>query len=143
MAIVLSNSIASIDRWEKAREWLTKKMRIVALFDLPAGVFADTAVNTTVIIAYKPNEKDLKKLQEQNYNVFVKDIKDVGYEVRTIKRVKFFNPIYRINEQTFEVEQDIEGNPVLKEDFTTTIKDFKNWCLGQEKVLQDVFCKEK
>ena len=38
MGIVLSNSIASIDRHEKAREWLMNNMRIVALFDLPANV---------------------------------------------------------------------------------------------------------
>lgn len=38
----------------KAREWFMDKMRIVALFDLPANVFADTGVNTTLVIAYKP-----------------------------------------------------------------------------------------
>src|SRR4030042_1691713 len=35
LGIVLSRSIASIDRWEQARQWLIKNMRIVALFDLP------------------------------------------------------------------------------------------------------------
>ena len=64
MGIIVSNSIASIDRWNKARQWLMEKMRIVALFDLPANVFADTGVNTTLIVAYKPKENELKKLQE-------------------------------------------------------------------------------
>lgn len=143
MGIVVSNSIASIDRWEKARNWLMNKMRIVALFDLPANVFADAGVNTTLIIAYKLKGNELKKLQEENYEIFAKDIKNVGYEVRTSKRVKFFNPIYKINEQTFEVEQDEEGNPLLNEDFTSTVNEFKDWCLGQEKDLQDLFIKEK
>lgn len=65
-------------------------MRIVAIFDLPANVFAETGVNTTIIVAYKPNESELKRLKEQNYEVFAKEIKKVGYEVKTSKRVKFF-----------------------------------------------------
>jgi len=143
MGIILSNSIASTDRWKKAREWLTNNMRIVALFDLPSNVFADTGVNTTLIVAYKPTENELEKLKKSNYQIFVKDIKKVGYEVRTSQRVKYFNPIYKINKTTFDIEQDIEGNPLVDEEFTQTIKDFQNWCLGQEKTLQELFIKEK
>lgn len=141
--IVLSNSIASIDRWETARKWLMDKVRIVALFDLPTGVFADTGVNTTLIIGYKPKVEELAKLQKENYSIFVKDIHNVGYEVRTVKRVKFFNPVYKINEETFEVEQDSEGQPLLLEEFTSTEAEFRQWCLSQEKSLQDLFVKEK
>lgn len=143
MGIIVSNSIASIDRWEKAREWLMQKMRVVALFDLPSGVFADTGVNTTIIVAYKPKKEDLTKIQLANYSIFVKDIKKIGYEVRTLKRVKFFNPLYKINKQTFEIEQDEEGSPMIDEEFTETIKDFQNWCLSQEQILQDMFIKQK
>lgn len=143
IGIVLSNSLASIDRWEEARTWLTDHMRIVGLFDLPSSVFADTGVNTTIIVAYKPNPKELQELKDKNYSVFVKDIQKIGYEIRTSKRVKFFSPMYKINETTFEVEQDAEGNPLLDEEFTQTIKDFKEWCLGQEKTLQDLFIREK
>lgn len=141
--IIVSNSIASIDRRSKAREWVMSKMRIVALFDLPANVFADTWVNTTMIIAYKPNENELKKLQESNYDVFVKDIKKVWYEVKTEKRVKFFNKLYKINNKTFEIEQDVEWNPLLDEEFTDIAKEFKERCLWQEKTLQDLFIKNK
>lgn len=143
IGIVLSNSLASIDRWEEARKWLIDNMRIVALFDLPSSVFADTGVNTTIIVAYKPNKKELQELKNKDYDVFVKDIQKIGYEIRTSKRVKFFSPVYKINKKTFEVEQDIEGNPLLDEDFSETIKDFKQWCLGQEKTLQDLFIKDK
>jgi len=139
LGIILSNSIASISRWEKARKWLMSKMRIVALFDLPSNVFADTGVNTTIIIAYKPTKKELEKLEKEDYEVFVKNIKKVGYEVRTSKRIKYFNPIYKINESTFEIEQDKNGSPMLDEEFTPIIKEFKEWCLSQEKTLQDTF----
>ena len=143
MGIVLSNSIASIDTHKIARKWLMDKMRIVAIFDLPANVFAETGVNTTLIVAYKPNENDLAKLKEQNYQVFFRNIEKVGYEVKTSKRVKFFSPVYKINNETFEIEIDKDGKALLDEEFTETVADFKKWCLTQEKQLQDIFIKPK
>ncbi len=143
LAIVLSNSIASINRWQKVREWLMERMRIVAFFDLPANVFAETGVNTTLFVAYKPKSSAaLKKLVESDYSVFVRDIQRVGYEKRTSKRNVFFNPIYRTDETTFEVMTNAEGHPILKEDFSQTIADFRQWALGQEETLQRLFCKE-
>lgn len=143
MGIVVSNSIASIDTHKLARKWLMEKMRIVAIFDLPANVFGETGVNTSVIVAYKPTDKELKKLKEENYQVFFKGIEKVGYEVKTSKRVKFFNPVYKIDYETFETVIDAEGMVVLDEEFTETIRQFKEWCNGQEKMLQDLFIKKK
>ncbi|MFT3946965.1 MAG: N-6 DNA methylase [Agriterribacter sp.] len=143
MGIVVSNSIASIETHKQARKWLMDKMRIVGIFDLPANVFGETGVNTSVIVAYKPSEKELKKLKEQNYQVFFRGIDKVGYEVKTSKRVKFFSPIYKINYETFETVIDTEGRVVLDEEFTETIQQFKEWCKGQEKILQDLFIKKK
>lgn len=141
MGIVLSNSIASIDSHKEVRKWVMEKMRIVAIFDLPANVFGETGVNTTIIVAYKPNEKELAKLKESNYEVFFKGINKVGYEVKTSKRVKFFSPIYKINYETFESVIDEEGRVVLDEEFTETIEHFKEWCNGQEELLQNLFIK--
>lgn len=143
LGIVLSNSIASIDSHQAARQWLMEKMRIVAMFDMPANVFAETGVNTTIIVAYKPSEKELLRLKEQNYEIFVRDILKVGYEVKTAKRVKYFAPTYKINYETFETEIDQEGKPVLDEDLTQTVSDFRQWCISQEKTLKDLFIKEK
>lgn len=144
LGIVLSNSLASVNRYQKVREWLMERMRIVALFDLPPNVFAETGVNTTLLIAYKPeNCEDLKKLVEQDYSVFVRDIRNVGYEKRTSKRNVFFNPKYKINEITFEIMTDAEGHPILEEDFTQAIADFREWALGQEETLQCLFLREE
>lgn len=143
MGIVLSNSIASIDSHKIARQWLMDKMRIVAIFDLPANVFAETGVNTSIIVAYKPTVDELKKLKDQNYQVFARDIQKVGYEVKTNKRVKQFVPTYKIDYNTFEVQIDNEGNPMLDEDFSQTIADFKQWCVSQEEALQDLFVEAK
>jgi type I restriction enzyme M protein len=143
MGIVLSNSIASIDSHKIAREWLMKKMRIVAIFDLPANVFAETGVNTSIIVAYKPETKELDKLQAQNYEIFFKAIERVGYEVKTKKRVKYFEKTYKINYSTFDVEINPDGSAKIDEEFTETIDEFKDWCLSQEKMLTDLFVKEK
>lgn len=143
MGIVLSNSIASIDTHKEARKWLIDRMRIVAIFDLPANVFGETGVNTTIIVAYKPSKKELNSLKERNYQIFAKNVKKVGYEVKTSKRVKFFNPVYKVNYENFEIEIDNEGRTMIDEEFTETISDFKKWCLSQEKKLQDIFIKEK
>jgi len=142
LGIVLSNSITSINKWAKVREWFMKRMRIVALFDLPANVFAETGVNTSILVAYKPKSSTLMKLNKNGYSIFVRDVHRVGYEKRTSKRNVFFNPVFKINEQTFEVDVDPEGNPVLDEEFTETLIEFRQWALGQEEVLQKLFLRE-
>jgi type I restriction enzyme M protein len=137
--IVLSNSLASVDRWEKARSWLLNNVRIVALFDLPQNIFAETGVNTTLIIGYKPTEENLKKLQKKNYDVFARKIDKIGYEVRTTKNVKYYNKIYKYDNISFDIIVDNNGSPVLEEEFTSTISDFKKWAYSQEKKLIDLF----
>ena len=115
-----------------------KKMRIVALFDLPSNIFADTGVNTTIIVAYKPSDEKLQRLIDNNYSVFIKDIKKVGYDVKTSNRVKYFDKQYKLDDN-FSIMVDSEGNPMIDEEFTQTIKEFKDWSLKQEKDLQDIF----
>jgi type I restriction enzyme M protein len=140
--IVLSNSIASISKWTRVREWLMDRMRIVAIFDLPANVFAETGVNTSIIVAYKPKTAALKHLNASGYSIFVRDIQRVGYEKRTSKRNVFFNPVYQIDETSFEIRVNENGEPMKDEEFTETLGEFRHWALAQEKTLQDLFLKE-
>jgi type I restriction enzyme M protein len=141
LGIVLSNSIASIDRWEKARNWLVRKMRIVGLFDLPPNIFAETGVNTTLVVAYKDKEDTIKELTTNGYEVFIKDIANIGYEVRTLNRVKFFSPKYKIDDKTFQIMVDEQSEPLLDEEFTQTINEFREWANSQEEVLKRLFLK--
>lgn len=128
MAIVLSNSIASIDAHKEARKWLCEKMRIVAIIDLPPNIFAEAGVSPTIIFAYKPKQDELENLQKNNYQVFSKEIKKVGYEVKTKNKVKCFETQYKINPVTFEKEINSDGTPMLDEEFTETVAEFKQWC---------------
>lgn len=139
MAIVLSNSLASIDAHREARKWLCENMRVVAIIDLPANIFAEAGVSPTIIIAYKPNKKTLEKLQKDNYQVFSREIKKVGYEVKTKNKVKCFETQYKINPITFEKEINADGSAKLDEEFTETINDFKQWCNKQENTLKKLF----
>ena len=139
MAIVLSNSIASIDAHKEARKWLCENMRVVAIIDLPPNIFAEAGVSPTIIFAYKPKKEELERLVENNYEVFSKEIKRVGYELKTKRGVKYFETQYKLNEITFEKEINDDGTPKLDEDFTETTIEFKKWCNKQEEMLRKLF----
>lgn len=139
LGMVLSNSIASIDRWESVRLWLMDRMRIVGLFDLPANVFAETGVNTTLLVAYKPDASSLARLNDDGYSVFTKEINRVGYEKRTRQRNVFFNPIYILDPVHFEATSNEVGEPILDEEFSETVREFQTWAFGQEERLQKLF----
>ncbi|MCP3660107.1 MAG: N-6 DNA methylase [Bacteroidetes bacterium] len=136
MGIVLSNSIASIKEWENVRKWFLERMRLVAVFDLPSNTFGETGVATTILIAYKPKKSE-KQLLENDYEVFVKEIKNIGYEVTTVKRSIHFEPQYIINEETFEKEDK------LLEDFTGMQKGFKEFLKRQEEEIKEAFHLER
>lgn len=139
MGIVLSNSIAAIDQWRFVHNWFRERMRIVALFDLPAEVFAETGVNPTLIVAYKPNKDELERLKSLDYEVFVREIPRIGYEKRKVDRNVIFEPKYKLNPETFDIEIDMNGNPILDEGFSAVLHDFRTWAATQEETLQRLF----
>lgn len=140
--IVLSNSIASNNTWRFVREWLMGCVRLVALFDLPPNIFAETGVNTTLIVGYKPRTSSVADLVASDYEVFAREIHNVGYERRTANRNIVFEEIYRLDPVSFEVMMDSDGGQVLLEDFTSTISDFRDWCAFQETELRTLFLRE-
>ena len=132
MAIVLSNSIASIKEWQNIRKWFIQRMRIVATFDLPSNTFWETGVATTVIVAYKPKQNEQHLLQN-DYSVFVKEIEHTWYEVKTKDRIVHFEPQFIIDEETFEKTDQI------LEDFTAMQKEFKEFLQWQEEEIKNAF----
>lgn len=132
MAIVLSNSIASIKEWQSVRKWFIERMRIVALWDLPANTFGETGVSTTVIVAYKPKPNE-KHLLQNDYEVFIKEIENIGYEVKTKNRTVHFDPQFIINEETFEKEDK------LLEDFSSLQSEFQEYLKRQEEEIKKAF----
>lgn len=137
--IVLSNSIASNKSFQFAREWLLKNTRVVAIIDLPQNIFAETGVNTTIIIGYKPDQKSLQKLINNDYKVFCREVNNVGYIKKTSKRNVYFETQYLLDEETFETITNEEGESITNEDFSKIIIEFKEWCLFQENQLKKIF----
>lgn len=138
--IVLSNSIASNKSFEFVREWLLHQVRIVALIDLPSNIFAETGVNTTIIIGYKPPKSELENLIQDNYSVFVREVANVGYTKKTVNRNVIFENDYKLDPKTFETIINSEtGENLLNEDFSEIISDFREWCLLQEDTLRTKF----
>lgn len=137
--IVLSNSIASNKSFQFARKWLLSNARVVAIIDLPENIFAETGVNTTVIIGYRPDDKDLTQLINDDYKVFCREVKKVGYEKKTSKRNVYFETQYTLDSETFETVTNQDGESVTDEDFTGIISEFKDWCLFQENTLKNIF----
>lgn len=138
-AIVISNAIMSNNTWTFVRRWLIRKIRIVALFDLPENVFAETGVNTTILIGYKPSQKRLLELISDDYSVFTRDILNVGYKKKTSKRTVKFDNDYALDPETFETLTNEQGESILNEDFSKIIKEFKEWCVNQEIELKKIF----
>lgn len=138
IGIVLSNSIMGIDEWKNARKWILQNMRVVAIFDIPSGAFADANINSTLLVAYVPDKKSLEKLKDDDYQIFSKKIDQIGYEIVTKDRIKYFRPIYIYNDD-FEAQIDKNGNMVTDENFTATIDEFKEWASTQEETLQRLF----
>lgn len=138
-AIVLSNAILSNNTWPFVRKWLLENIRVVALFDLPSNVFAETGVNTTVLVGYKPTEKRLKWLKNNNYSIFTREIENVGYVKRTSQRNVVFENDYALSEKTFETIINEKGESVLNEDFTKIEQEFKEWCISQETEIKKLF----
>ena len=136
MAIVLSSSLAAIEEWKNVRAWFMSRMRLVGVIDLPQGIFGETSVSTTILIAYKPTDK---AILDTDYKIFTREIDNVGYEIVTKDRLINFQPVFKIDETTFDVAKDASGNLVINEDITSTIADFKIWLLGQESECTEVF----
>lgn len=132
LAIVLSNSIASIASWAKVRKWFLERVRLVAIIDLPQNSFGETGVATTVLVAYKPKENE-KHLLENDYEVFIKEIKYTGYEVKTVQRNVIFEPIKEYDKVTFQ------DTGRLREDFTEMLELFEEYMKSQEQEIKVAF----
>ena len=106
---------------------------------MPENIFAETGVNTTIIIGYKVDETELKKLKNDDYKIFIREIKNVGYTKKTTNRNVFFETLYKLDEDTFETVINEHGESISNEDFKQVIEEFKEWCLFQESKLKELF----
>lgn len=139
-AIILSRSIASVGDYAFARSWLADRCRLVAAFDLPKNVFAETGVPTTVLVGYRPSAARLKQLQAADYEVFIHEIKRPGFAKIEKSRVTSLVPKFVVDASSGRVVHDPKtGEPVVDEEFSEVIGEFRKWARTQEPELTAAF----
>lgn len=139
-AIVLSSAIAGVKEYGPAREWLLENVRLVAVFDMPINIFAETGVPTTLIVGYVPSPDRLSELQSANYEVFSRQITRVGFQKVTSQRSTLLVDRFLIDPDTGTAVHDpVTGRPLLDEEFTQTVDEFRMWARVQEPELQASF----
>lgn len=138
--IILSTAIASVGDYESARVWLMENTRVVALFDMPENMFAETGVPTTIIVGYRPSASRLAELKASDYQVFTKEIDRIGFTKVTRSRVTYLTPKYLVDPHTGLVQHDTAtGLALLDEEFSSVLTEFRNWAMTQEPELRGGF----
>lgn len=140
LGIVLSSAIANVAEYAPARDWLFDNARVVAVFDLPPNIFAETGVPTTLIVAYKVAPDRLEELKGQPYEIFDYAIERVGFTKVTRARTTLLVDRHQVDPTTGRVKHDpATGAPILDEEFTEIVEDFRQWARTQESELQRLF----
>jgi type I restriction enzyme M protein len=138
--IILSNALMSVREYERARQWLLTRVRVVAVFDLPKDIFAETGVPTCILVGYKPNPDRLLELQGAPYEVFSRTITRVGFTKVTRSRNTLLVDKFLVDPATGRVRHDpVTGEPLVDEEFSDIVRVFRDWARTQEPELQDRF----
>lgn len=138
--IILSTALASVAEYERARAWLRSQVRVVATFDLPKDTFAETGVPTTLVFGYRCRPERLRELQAAPYQVFSRTISRVGFVKVTRNRNTLLVPKFLVDPRTGRVQHHpLTGEPLIDEEFTETVDEFRAWARTQEPELQALF----
>jgi len=118
MGIVLPNGHFENPSLEYLRYYIKKRCKILAIVNLPQETFIPygTGVKTSLLFLEKNSENI-----NNEYNVFFSKITKLGYQGN-----KNGSPIY-IKDKYGNIKKDSFNQPILDENFTTTIEDFTNY----------------
>jgi type I restriction enzyme M protein len=83
IGIILPEGYLCTPKYGYVRQWLTEKMRIVALVELPRRVFlkSNADLRANILILQKKTKKELTKLVEADYPIFAELVRNVGYKL--------------------------------------------------------------
>lgn len=113
MAIVVPDSILTNSTTQYVRDYIKNNSRILGVVSLPDGTFRQSGVNpqSSVLFLQKQGEEQLDELKSSDYNIFMADISELGYELdKKTAKTKF----KRDNSGT--VIKDDNDNPILETD---------------------------
>jgi len=123
MAILLPDGDLTNSTLAFARQFVKEKARILAVVSLPKETFIPhgAGVKASILFLQKLSERNLEKLQKQDYPVFFGIIEKIGYEGD-----KTGLPTYKRDENG-EIVKDKTGEPILDEDVSEVIAAWQNF----------------
>jgi type I restriction enzyme M protein len=121
MAILLPDGDLTNSSLGYVRQWIKDNARILAVVSLPQETFVPygAGVKASVLFLQKLPKKELEALKKKDYPIFMGIIEKIGYDIRG-------RDVYKRNERG-EIIRDENGNPVIDEDVSLVIKEFKKF----------------
>ncbi len=118
MGIVLPNGHFENPSLEYLRYYIKQRTKILGIVNLPQETFIPygTGVKTSLLFV----QKDTPNL-DREYPLFFSQIRKIGYQGN-----KNGSPIYK-KDNFGNVLRDLEKNPIIDEDLTTVIEDYKKF----------------
>jgi len=118
LGIVLPNGHFENSSLEYLRFYIKQKAKILAIINLPQETFIPygTGVKTSILFLEKDSENKIIE-----YPIFFGKIAKPGYQGN-----KNGTPIYKKDKYGIQLKDDF-GNPIIDEDFTQVIQDFKTF----------------
>lgn len=124
MAIVLPEGTLNNSSLGYVREFIQQEARIIAVLSMPIGTFMHAGVNpkTSVLFLQKLNKKQLKRIKEENYPIFMTIVKNLGFDLKS-KTPKI---IYKKDERG-KVIKNKDGEAIVDTDIPEIIRKFNQF----------------
>lgn len=123
LAIVLPDAILSGPKLQYVRDYILQKAKLIAVVSLPYATFIPHGANVKASIMFlqKLDPEVIKKINSENYSVFLADIEKIGYE-----GTKNGSITYKMNDYG-EYILDSNNNKIIDEDITETLENWENY----------------
>ena len=124
LGIVLPDAILSGPSLQYVRDFILSKSKLVAVVSLPYSTFIPHGANVkaSILFLQKLNSKKLKYLNSKDYQVFMADIEEIGYEGNKNGTITYLMDDYG------EYIRDKNGKKIVREDVTQAIEGWNNYC---------------
>jgi len=124
LGIVLPDAILSGPSLQYVRDYILSKSKLVAVVSLPYSTFIPHGANVkaSILFLQKLNSKKIKQLNSKDYEVFMADIEDIGYEGNKNGTITYLMDDYG------EFIRDENGRKIVREDVTNVMNGWNNYC---------------
>lgn len=124
LGIVLPDAILSGPSLQYVRDYILSKSKLVAVVSLPYSTFIPHGANVkaSILFLQKLNRKKIKQLKSKDYEVFMADIENIGYEGNKNGTITY------LMDDFGEFIRDENGKKIVSEDVTAVIKGWNNYC---------------